>query len=155
MKRASRGSTISAAELAQLNAAIERASRSDSRIAFENPEHQAPSQVRLAAIVKKLPATDAVRQAAWLLRAMILVQPFPDGNHRTGVLAADLLLQKAGITFRGPPDDGIAFQREVTARRYRLLKGYDDAPLIVLDHWDDEVMECCERFVRGGVNQPD
>src|SRR6267378_6693880 len=103
--------------------------------------------IALKAIVQRLPKGPPARRAAWLLRAVILIQPFPDGKHRTALLAAELLLQRSGIRFDPGVEEASRFQREISSARYRLLGGYDDAPLSVLDRPEDLVLEMCQKFV--------
>jgi len=141
---------ITVDELLELHRLVKEQARLDPSLHYEDLEHRGPSASRLVAIVAAVPALNPSRTAAWLLRAIILVQPFPDGHHRTALMAAEVVLGRAGIRFRPGPDEAAAFQKEVTARRYRLLGGYDDAPLAILGSWEDEAMECCERFVGGG-----
>jgi hypothetical protein len=96
---------------------------------------------------------EPAREAAWVLRAVILLQPFPDGNHRVGVLAAEVMIERRGLRLRPSPDAGAAFQKEVPSRRRRLLGGFQDAPLSTLADWDDEVMACCEEFIKAGLRE--
>jgi len=85
---------------------------------------------------------------------MILVQPFPDGNHRTGLLAAQLMMERASFVIAFDEDAAAAFQRKVSGLRRARLGGFEDAPLLVLDSWDDEIHAWCERFLRRSAGLP-
>lgn len=100
-----------------------------------------------------VPLADVVTQAAWIMRTLILLQPFPDGNHRTAMLAAGWILKRSGFRFRPSPDDAAAFQETVSGARFKRLGGYDDAPLSVVGDWHDEVFDCCLKFIEGSLSQ--
>lgn len=139
---------ISVKEILAFNERLHEISREDPKVQYGLSNGERASVRRLEAIVERIPNGQADEQAAWLLRAIILVQPFPDGNHRTALAAARMILERDGHTFAPSVEDAEAFQRAISSARYRLLGGYDDAPLSILGSWDDAVMETCRRFVR-------
>ena len=138
---------ITADEISAINRRIRELAREDPSILYGAQPGENASLVKLDAIVSRIPPLSHVGQAAWLLRAIILVQPFPDANHRTGVAAAEVLLRRAGLPFKPTTEAAGRFQRKVAAARYQLLGGYDDAPLSILNQWDDAVMTACQGFV--------
>ena len=140
-------SRISAAEIAEINERIYEMSRTNPKILYGREQDEGPSMRRLTAIVESIPGGEVVDQAAWLLRAIILVQPFPDANHRTAMAAATLLIEREGMGFDPPVHEAEEFQRAVSSARFQLLGGYDDAPLAVLDSADDPVLSICRVFV--------
>ena len=138
---------ISADELVAINERIAALTIDDPAMRYDNPDQIPPSAIRIKAIVSKVPIAEPIRQAAWIMRAIILLQPFADGNHRTALISSELVLDRVGIRFRPTADQAQAFQKEVSHSRYVLLGGFEDAPLSVLEDWDDEVMRCCEDFI--------
>lgn len=143
---------ISADELFAINKRIAALSLDDPSMRYDNPDQLPPSATRIDAIVSKVPVAEPIRQAAWIMRAIILLQPFADGNHRTALIASELVLERAHIRFLPTADHAQAFQEEVSHRRYVLLGGFEDAPLRVLEKGDDEVMQCCEDFIRKALD---
>jgi len=142
---------ITSDEVEAINRKLRDLARTDPAIKYGLAD--SPTNVNaLKAIVRRLPTGPPTLTAAWLLRAIILVQPFPDGNHRTALLAAELLLQRSGIRFDPSVEDASSFQREISSARYRLLGGYDDAPLSVLDRPEDPVLELCQKFVEACIS---
>lgn len=95
----------------------------------------------------RVPDAPPREYAAWLIRAIVLVQPFPDANHRTAVTAAELALRRESVRFAPALEQARAFHRDVSNARRSVLGGYGDAPLTVLENWDDEVMWVCRAFV--------
>ena len=144
---------LSAEELLEIHREVREQALADPASRYEDPAGQGPSVSRVQAIVGANPALGVVERAAWILRAIVLVQPFPDGNHRTGLLAAELLLGRDGIRFRPSPDAAAEFQRKVSSERFARLRGYDDAPLSVLVEWNDQVMACCLDFIHKTVDE--
>jgi prophage maintenance system killer protein len=138
---------LTADELEAINDAIFERSKDDRTIHYGAREEFPTSRSRLAAIVSAAPEMPPREAAAWLIRAIVLIQPFPDGNHRTAVTAAELVLRRRGVAFAPTPEQARTFHREVSNARRSALGGYDDAPLSALVHWDDEVMRVCRGFV--------
>jgi hypothetical protein len=143
---------ITANEIAEINHQIRERSQVDHSIPYGAQPGETASLVKLNAIVGRIPPMSPVDQDAWLLRAIILVQPFPDANHRTAVLAAEFFLKGTGVRFEPSVDAAKEFQRRVTAAPFKILGGYDDAPLAVLVFWHDDVMEICRSFVRAWLS---
>ena len=143
-----RRAPITVEELLEIHRHIKQQAANDRSIHYSDLEGRGPSIGRLEAIVKAFPALPVDASAAWILRAVILTQPFPDGNHRAGIGAAELVLQDGGKVLRIDLESGAEFQRDVSAARRERLGGYDDAPLSSLTDWDDKVMACCVAFVR-------
>jgi len=143
------GAPITADEIEEINDAIRELSLTDKEIGYGVEPGERVSLRRLEAIVAGVPDAPPTDQAAWLLRALVLVQPFPDANHRTGVAAAELILRRRGLRFRPSVERAATFQRVVTSARYKLLGGYDDAPLTVLSHYADPVYDACRTFIAG------
>lgn len=137
---------ISADEIEAINRDLRDLSRTDPAIKYGLVDE--PANLRaLQKIVELIPKARPTQQAAWLLRAIILVQPFPDGNHRTALVAAELLLKRSGIRFEPSVEAASKFQRDISGARFRLLGGYDDAPLSILERGGDPVLELCASFV--------
>ena len=143
-----RRAPITVDELLEIHRDIKEQAAADRTIHYSDIEGRGPSIPRLQRIVDAFPPLGPEESAAWIVRAIVLVQPFPDGNHRAAIGAAELVLRDAKIRFTVGLTDGAAFQREVSAARRERLQGYDDAPLAVLAPWDDSVMACCVAFVR-------
>lgn len=143
---------ITADEIAAINERIRQLAATDPRIDY-GLAGEVPIRTRaLEAVAEGIPNATPEEAAAWLIRALILLQPFPDANHRTALAAAELLLGRAGRKFQPTVDSSREFQRHVSGARYRLLSGFDDAPLTVLDAVDDEVMALCREFVRNATS---
>ena len=137
---------ITAEEVDSINRRIRELARTDAAVHYGLAEVPT-KRAAVIEIVRRIPNREPVHQAAWLMRAIILVQPFPDANHRTALLSAELLLERSGVRFDPTTRDAERFQREVSGARYRLLGGYDDAPLSVLDNPEDPVFELCRGIV--------
>lgn len=138
---------IAVEELIAINEEIKKRSRGDSAIDYGNMDGLPPSRPRLEAVVSALPDGTPLDQASWIPRALILVQPFADANHRTGIAAVELILRRAGVRFPLTVESAKAFQRAVSGARFRVLGGYDDAALSVLGQPEDEVAAICRAFV--------
>lgn len=141
---------LAADDLEAINDAIFERSKRDRTIHYGAREDFPTSRKRLDAIINAAPEVPAREFAAWLIRAIVLIQPFADANHRTAVTAvtaAELSLRREGLRFAPTPSQAKTFHRDVSNARRSLLGGYDDAPLRVLEKRDDEVMRVCREFV--------
>jgi hypothetical protein len=139
---------ISVAEFLEIRKDVEKQALAELGSRYDHPNRAEVSLPRLAAIAKGLPKGRPVEQAAWLLRAFALVQPFPDRNQLTGLVAAQLLLGRHDITFRPGAEEAARFQDAVGEMRFVRFGGYDDPGLSVLGDWEDELMQYCRGFIQ-------
>jgi len=58
--------------------------------------------------------TDIHEIAAYYLKNIILLQAFPDGNHRTALYAVELFLKINGYDFDYSAEEAYEFRRELT-----------------------------------------
>lgn len=90
---------------------------------------------------------DILKIAAYYLKNIILLQAFPDGNHRTALYAVELFLKKNGYGFNYTPEEAYEFRKELYSRRLREYKTYEERPVSILKEKDNQVFSLCFEFV--------
>ncbi|NJD78369.1 MAG: hypothetical protein FIB08_14960 [Candidatus Methanoperedens sp.] len=82
---------------------------------------------------------DILEIAAYYLKNIILLQAFPDANHRTALTAMERFLEKNGLTFDYTPVEAFDFRKELYNRRLHVYKTYEERPISVLKDDDNQV----------------
>jgi prophage maintenance system killer protein len=67
------------------------------------------------------------------MKNIIILQAFPDGNHRTALYAVELFLKKNGCYFNYTPEEAYEFRKELYGRRLREYKTYEERPASILN----------------------
>ncbi len=86
--------------LLDINKQIKIRASKDHRIEYTGSEDY-PIKIReLKNLIELVPKNRTVMEvAAYYLKNIILLQAFPDANHRTGLTATERFLEKNGYTF--------------------------------------------------------
>jgi len=109
-----------------------------------------PIQIyKLKALVESVPTYRPFPEiAAYYLKNTILLQAFPDGNHRTALYAVELYLQMNGYSFDYIPEEAYQFRKELFNRRFLEYKTYEETPVTILKEKDNPVFSLCLEFVK-------
>ena len=81
------------------------------------------------------------------MKNIIILQAFPDGNHRTALYAVELFLELNGYYFDYAPEEAYEFRKELYNRRLREYKTYEERPVSVLKEDDNQVFSLCLEFI--------
>jgi len=74
---------------------------------------------------------------------MILLQAFPDGNHRTALNATEMFLEKNGLYFDYTAAEASQFQKKLYKIRLREYGTYEESPVNVLKEDENQVFSFC------------
>lgn len=109
-----------------------------------------PIQIyKLKALVESVPTYRPFLEiAAYYLKNIILLQAFPDGNHRTALYAVELFFQMNGYRFDYIPEEAYQFRKELYNRRLREYKTYEERPVTILKEKDNPIFSLCLDFVK-------
>ena len=128
-----------------------RASK-DSRIEYTGSEDYPIKICGLKKLIEFTPKNRTVREiAAYYLKNIILLQAFPDANHRTALIATERFLEKNGYSLDYEAVDAYLFQKELYTRRLQEYGTYEERPVSVLKADDDQVFSLCLKFINGHI----
>lgn len=139
--------------LIDINEGIKKDAIRDPRIQYTGSGEYPIKTYELEKLIESTPNRDILEIAAYYLKNTILLQAFPDGNHRTALYAVELFLKKNGYSFDYAPEDAYGFRKELYGRRLREYKTYEERPVSVLKEKDNQVFSLCLDFVRAHARQ--
>lgn len=135
--------------LLDINEEIKRKSLSDPRIEYSGDRIYPVQIYKLSALINSVPIYRSVFEiTTYYLKNIILLQAFPDANHRTALSAVEMFLKINGYSFNYAPEDAYQFRKELYARRMREYKTYEEMPISVLKEKDNQVFSLCLEFVK-------
>ncbi len=134
--------------LLDINNELKEDARRDPRIEYTGSEDYPIKTYELEKLIEYTPNRDVLEIAAYYLKSIILLQAFPDGNHRTALYAVELFLEKNGYCFNYTPEESYEFRKELYSRRLRQYKTYEERPASVLKEEDNQVFSFCLEFIR-------
>lgn len=138
--------------LLDINKQIKIRASKDHRIEYIGSEDY-PIKIReLKKLIELVPKnrTD-IEIAAYYLKNIILLQAFPDANHRTALTATERFLEKNGYTFDYKAVEAYQFRKELYTRRLREYGTYEERSVSVLKEADNQVFSLCLEFVRAHI----
>ena len=134
--------------LLDINEGIKADSKRDRRIEYSGSEDYPVKMFELRKLIEYTPSRDILEIAAYYLKNIVLLQAFPDGNHRTALYAAELFLLKNGYNFNYSPEEAYQFRKELYNRRLREYKTYEEMSVRVLRETDNQVFSLCMEFIK-------
>lgn len=139
-----------------INEQIKIRALTDPRIEYSGSEDY-PIKVReLKELVEYTPKNrDILEIAAYYLKNIILLQAFPDANHRTALTAMERFLEKNGLNFDYTPVEAFNFRKELYNRRLHVYKTYEERSVSVLKDNDNRIENnvflLCLEFIKAHV----
>ena len=118
--------------LLDINNELKEDAMRDPRIEYTGSGEYPIKKYELEKLIEYTPRRDSLEIAAYYLKNIILLQAFPDGNHRTALYAVELFLKKNGYSFNYTPEESYEFRKELYSRRLRQYKTYEERPVSVL-----------------------
>ena len=102
---------------------------------------------KLDAIISSVPEENCLDIAAYYLCSMIALQPFPDANHRTALMAVELFLNKNGYAIEYSGDDAVDFQKKFYKARFKVFNTYEERPTSILKDMNKTLLDICKEFL--------
>ncbi len=135
--------------LLSINEGLKADSIRDPHIEYSGSEDYPIKVHELKKLIETVPKNrDILEIAAYYLKNIILLQAFPDGNHRTGLYAVELFLSLNCYSFDYAQKEAYEFRKELYNRRLREYKTYEERPVSVLKEGDNQVFSFCLEFVK-------
>ncbi|MDD5473972.1 MAG: Fic family protein [Candidatus Methanoperedens sp.] len=138
--------------LLDINEQIKIRASKDPRIEYTGSEDYLTKMRELKKLIELTPKNrDVVEIAAYYLKNIILLQAFPDANHRTALAAAERFLEKNGYSFDYTAVEAYQFRKELYNRRLQEYGTYEERSASVLKEVDNQVFSLCLEFVRAHI----
>ena len=135
-----------------INEQIKIRSFKDARIEYSGIEDYPIKIGVLEKLIELIPKNRTIEEiAAYFLKNIILLQAFPDANHRTALTAAERLLEINGYTFDYSPIEAYEFRKELYSKRLHDYRTYEEQPISVLKEADNQVFSLCLDFIKTHV----
>ncbi len=93
------------------------------------------------------PNGDIINIASYYLKNIILLQSFPDANHRTALISTTLFLNKNGQNLRYTDKEAVEFQKKMYSLRLKTYGHYGSHTVDVLMEEKNEVDDLCRDFI--------
>lgn len=138
-------------ELLAINEELRLDAMRDPRIEYSGASDYPIKMNVLKKLIEYTPKRDILEIAAYYMRNIIILQSFPDGNHRTALYAVELLFEINGYKFDYAPEEAYEFRKELYNRRLQEYKTYEERPISVLKEVDNQVFSFCPGFVKSHV----
>jgi prophage maintenance system killer protein len=134
--------------LLDINEGIKTDSKRDRCIEYSGSEDYPVKMFQLRKLIEYTPSRGILEIAAYYLKNIVLLQAFPDGNHRTALYSVELFLLKNGYDFNYIPEEAYQFRKELYNRRLREYKTYEEMSVSVLRETDNQVFSLCMEFIK-------
>lgn len=131
--------------LLEINEQLKEDARRDHRIEYSGNEEV--QIYKLKKLIELTPKRNLSEIAAYYLKNIILLQAFPDGNHRTAFYAIEAFLERNNCGFNYTPEEAYEFRKELYKRRLREYKTYEERPTSILNEEDNQVFLFCLEFI--------
>jgi prophage maintenance system killer protein len=131
----------------EINEAIYRESLSDKNIEYSGKNDYPISMNKLKKLIELAPHESLINAATYYFKNLILLQPFPNANHRTALLAAEYFLQLNGKNLKYTKDEITSFHQTSFSIQFRIYKTYEQLEIKVLTEKENEFLQFCKKFI--------
>ncbi len=99
-------------------------------------------------LVKNAPTRSPIDVAAYYLKTLPLLQPFPNGNHRTALIATEIFLKRKGYRFDYTEDEADQLRNQMLSLQFKIYGTYEELPEAVTAEPDNELFRLCRDFIK-------
>ena len=140
--------------LLDINELIKIRAFKDRRIEYTGSDEYTTKIFALKKLIELTPKSrTAAEIAAYYLKNIILLQAFPDGNHRTALTAIEIFLEMNGYSLEYAATEANQFRKELFRRRFSEYETYEERPISILKEADNQVFHLCLKFVKMHVKK--
>ncbi len=139
--------------LLDINDIIRQKSKVQREIDYSGEETYPIEIKKLQALKDNAPSGDILEIAAYYLKNIILLQPFPDGNHRTALASVEFFLRKNGYDLTYTAEEALEFQKDAFNVRLKTYGNYDQHNISILTKLEDSFFEFCENFIESRLTK--
>jgi prophage maintenance system killer protein len=144
--------------LLDINEQIKVRASKDPRIEYSGSEDYPIKMHELKKLIEYAPKNrDVLEVAAYYLKNIILIQAFPDANHRTALTAIEMFLENNCLNLDYTPVEAFDFRKELYNCRLMVYKTYEEMSTKVLKEDDNQaensVFALCLKFVKAHADR--
>lgn len=99
-------------------------------------------------LVRAVPTRSPIDIAAYYLKNLTLLQPFPNGNHRTALVAAEIFLERKGYCFDYTEEEANQLRNQMLSLQFKLYGTYEELPEAVTEEPGNERFRLCRDFIK-------
>ncbi len=142
--------------LLDINEQIKVRALKDPRIEYSGSEDYPIKMHEIKKLIEYAPKNrDILEVAAYYLKNVILLQAFPDANHRTALTAIEMFLEINGRNLDYTPVEAFDFRKELYNSRLMVYKTYEEMSTRVLKEDDNmaenSVFALCLKFIKAHI----
>ncbi|MFA4956606.1 MAG: Fic family protein [Candidatus Methanoperedens sp.] len=142
--------------LLDINEQIKIRASKDHRIEYSGSEDYPIKMHELKKLIEYAPNNrDVLEVAAYYLKNIILLQAFPDANHRTALTSIEMFLEDNGLNLDYKTVEAFNFRKELYNSRLMVYKTYEEMSTRVLKEDDNQagnsVFTLCLKFIKAHV----
>ncbi|CAD6493042.1 MAG: hypothetical protein FFODKBPE_00416 [Candidatus Argoarchaeum ethanivorans] len=134
-------------EILGINEQIWKMSQKYSDIEYGAHDIYEIKKEKIRNLVDNTPIGNIINIATYYLKNLILLQPFPDANHRTAFEAVRYFLHKNNIEFRWDIDTIDEFHLTIYRLRFKIYGTYEELPANVLKEPKNELYNYCKDYI--------
>lgn len=136
-------------DILDINEQIKIRSFKDGRIEYTGIEDY-PIKIRmLEKLIEFIPKNRTIEEiSAYFLKNIILLQAFPDANHRTALTSIERFLEKNDYNFDYSPIEAYEFRKKLYTKRLHEYKTYEEQSIRILKETDNQVFSLCLDFIK-------
>jgi len=97
--------------------------------------------------------TTSMNIATYYMKNLIVLQCFPDGNHRTALETVRLFYHVNHVDFRWDPGHVVEYQKEIYKLRYKIYHTYEELPASIVTEPDNELWLYCRDCIRANLSK--
>jgi prophage maintenance system killer protein len=131
----------------EINEAIYRQSLSDKNIEYSGKNDYPVSINKLKKLIELAPHESLIDTAAYYFKNLILLQPFPNANHRTALLSAEYFLQLNRRNLDYTKDEITSHHQTSFSIQFRIYRTYEQLGIKVLTEEENEFLQFCKKFI--------
>ena len=143
----------------KINEQIRLLANEDSTIPYTGYEDYPIQMSKIEALIENIPKSDILTIATYYLKNLILLQPFADGNHRTALVAVELLFEmncdKYSQIFEYSVEEAEQFQIDLYRLRFRTYQTYEQHSTDILKDTENAVDSFCRNFIKIHLSKSD
>ena len=131
----------------EINDSIYRESLIDNRIEYSGKDEYPIKMGKIEKLIDMVPDDSLIDVATYYFKNIILLQPFPNANHRTALLSAEYFLQINHKKIEYKVDDITQFHQNSFSIQFKIYKTYEEMDISVLTEEKNEFYNYCKKFL--------
>ena len=139
----------------EINEAIYQESIKDDQIEYSGKDEYPIKFDKLEKLIENTPKESIIDTASYYLKSIILLQPFPNANHRTAILTVEYFLQINGNKLEYSKDDITSFHQNSFKVQFKIYKTYEELDVKILTEEKNDFYFYCRKFIEDHLTKSD